>query len=71
MYKNRMVVNYDHDPLNPYHIYPSDTRDGWRAAITMESTTGGRMEIGKYFERMTRDMLYDLSRVVPLLPVPR
>ncbi len=69
-YKNRMVVNYDQDPINPYHIYPKDTRDGWRSAITMTYTTSGRMEIGKYFEKMTPDMLYDLSRAVPLLPTP-
>lgn len=69
-YKNRMVANYDHDPINPFHIYPQDTRDGWRAAITMTYTTSGRMEIGKYFEKMTGDMLFDLSRVVPLLSAP-
>ena len=69
-YKNRMVVNYDHDPINPYHIYPKDTRDGWRAALTMTYTTSGRMEIGKYFEKMASDMLFDLSRVVPLLSAP-
>jgi hypothetical protein len=69
-YKNRMVVNYDCDPINPYHIYPKDTRDGWRAAITMTYTTSGRMEIGKYFEKMTPDMLFDLSRAVPLLSAP-
>jgi hypothetical protein len=69
-YKNRMVANYDHDPINPFHIYPKDTRDGWRAALTMTYTTSGRMEIGKYFEKMTSDMLFDLSRVVPLLSAP-
>lgn len=69
-YKNRTVVNYDCDPINPYHIYPSGTEDGWRAAITMTYTTSGRMEIGKYFEKMTRDMIFDVSRAVPLLAAP-
>jgi hypothetical protein len=69
-YKNRVVANYDCDPINPYHVYPKDTRDGWQAAITMTCTTSGRMEIGKYFEKMTSDMLFDLSRAVPLLAAP-
>lgn len=69
-YKNRMVVNYDHDPINPYHVYPTNSRDGWRAAITMTATTSGRMEIGKYFEKMTGEMLHDLSRAIPLLDAP-
>ena len=65
-----MVVNYDCDPINPHHVYPRDTRDGWRAAITMTYTTSGRMEIGKYFEKMSTNMIFDLSRAVPLLPSP-
>ena len=65
-----MVANYDHDPINSFHVYPKDTRDGWRSALTMTFTTSGRMEIGKYFEKMTSDMLFDLSRVVPLLSSP-
>lgn len=69
-YKNRIVTNYDCDPINPYHVYPTNTEDGWRAAITMTCTTSGRMEIGKYFERMTKEMLFDLSRAVPLLSAP-
>ena len=69
-YKNRMVANYDCDPINPYHVYPKDTRDGWRAAITMTYTTSGRMEIGKYFEKMSTNMIFDLSRAVPLLAAP-
>ncbi len=69
-YKNRMVTNYDCDPINPDHVYPDKTRDGWRAALTMTYTTSGRLEIGKYFEKMSSDQLYDLSRVVPLLSAP-
>ncbi len=69
-YKNRMVANYDCDPINPYHAYPTTTRDGWRAALTMTYTTSGRLEIGKYFEKMDSTMLFDLSRCVPLLASP-
>ncbi len=69
-YKNRMVANYDHDPINPFHVYPANTADGWRAAISMTYTTSGRMEVGKYFEKMTKEMLFDLSRAVPLLAAP-
>lgn len=69
-YKNRMVANYDCDPINPFHAYPATSRDGWRAAITMTYTTSGRIEIGKYFERMDSNMLFDLSRAVPLSAAP-
>jgi len=66
-YKNRVVANYDHDPINPYHVYPKNSVDGWRAAITMTYLNSGRMEIGKYFGKMTEQHLYDLSRAMPLL----
>jgi hypothetical protein len=65
-----MVTNYDHDPINPFHVYPDKSRDGWQAAVTMTYTTSGRMEIGKYFEKMDSTMLFDLSRAVPLLDAP-
>ena len=66
-YKNRVVINYDHDPINPFHTYPYMSSDGWRTAITMTYLTSARMEIGKYFEEMTDEMLHDLSRAMPLL----
>ncbi|MFP5040883.1 hypothetical protein [Parasediminibacterium sp. JCM 36343] len=69
-YKNRVVTNYDCDPINPSHVYPTNTLDGWKAAITMTYTTSGRMEIGKYFEKMDSKMIYALSRAVPLLAAP-
>ncbi|OEK09649.1 hypothetical protein A8C32_13185 [Flavivirga aquatica] len=65
-YKNRVVTNYDHDPINPYHIYPANTDRGWQTAITMTYLTSGRLEVGKYLEEMTDKMRYDLSRAVPL-----
>jgi hypothetical protein len=61
-YKNRMVTNYDHDPVNPNHVYPKDSRDGWRAALTMTYITSGRLEIGRYISSMNEDVRYDLSR---------
>jgi hypothetical protein len=66
-YKNRVVANYDHDPINPYHTFPMDSRDGWRAALSLTYFNSGRMEIGKYFGEMTEQHLHDLSRTVPLL----
>jgi hypothetical protein len=48
-------------------VYPKDSVDGWRAAITMTYLNSGRMEIGKYFGKMTEQHLYDLSRAMPLL----
>ncbi len=69
-YKNRMVTNYDHDPVNPNHVYPNDSRDGWRAALTMTYITSGRLEIGRYISSMNDDVRYDLSRCLPLLSKP-
>jgi len=66
-YKNRVVSNYDHDPINPYHTFPMNADDGWRAALTLTYFNSARMEIGKYFGEMTDQHLYDLSRTVPLL----
>lgn len=66
-YKNRVVTNYDHDPINPFHTFPMESDDGWRAALTMTYFNSGRMEIGKYFGEMTELHLHDLSRTVPLL----
>ena len=66
-YKNRVVTNYDHDPINPYHTFPMKSDDGWRAALTLTYFNSGRMEIGKYFGEMSEQHLHDLSRAVPLL----
>ncbi len=70
-YKNRVVACYDHDPVNPFHTYPENSIDGWRAALTMASTTSGRLEIGKYFEAMSAEHLHALSRMVPLVRSPK
>ena len=69
-YKNRVVTNYDCDPINPDHVYPTKSEDGWKAALTMTFTTSGRLEIGKYFEKISSNNLYSLSRCVPLLEAP-
>lgn len=64
-YKNRVVVKYVNDVINPFHAFPANA-DGWRTAYTMSFWTNGRFEIGKYIEKMTKEMRYDLSRVLPL-----
>jgi hypothetical protein len=69
-YKNRMVTNYDHDPVNPNHVYPKDSRDGWRTALTITYITSGRQELGRYISSMNNDTRHDLSRCLPLLPTP-
>lgn len=66
-YKNRVVINYDNDPVNPCHTYPVKTKDGWRSALTLTFFNSARMEIGKYFGEMTKEQIHDLTRVVPLL----
>lgn len=70
-YKNRVAVNYDVDAKNPFDAFPSGTRDGVRAMFTMTYITSGRLEISKYFGRMTSEQLFDLSRIVPLHTAPQ
>ena len=65
-YKNRVVYHCDQDARNPYRAHPEPVRYAWQSMYTMTYVTSGRMEIGKYFHKMTPEMLYDLSRVVPL-----
>lgn len=70
-YKNRVVYHADQDARNPYRAIPRDKRYAWQAMYTMTYVTSGRMEIGKYFHKMSDEMLYDLSRVVPLHQNPQ
>lgn len=63
-YKSRVVVYYDKDAYNPFRIMP-DNIDGLRTMYTVGSLIYGRMELGKYFDKMTEQQLYVLSRVVP------
>lgn len=70
-YKNRVAVNYDIDAKNPFDAVPFGSRDGVQAMFTMTYITSGRLEISKYFGKMTPEQLYDLSRVVPLHSAPQ
>ena len=66
-YKNRVVYHCDQDARNPFRAHPRPLqRYAWQAMYTMTYVTSGRMEIGKYFHKMEPEMLYDLSRVIPL-----
>ncbi len=69
-YKNRKVVYYDLDAKNPFHAVPEGNRDGVRAMFTMVYVVSGRLELGKYFSKLTGDQIYDLSRVVPIHTSP-
>lgn len=69
-YKNRVVVKYVNDVINPEHAFPLN-QDGWRTMYTMSYLTNGRIEIGKYIEDMTDEMRHDLSRIVPLYTEPK
>ncbi|MCH6258197.1 hypothetical protein MLD52_16665 [Puniceicoccaceae bacterium K14] len=64
-YKNRTVVKYVNDVINPEHAFPHNS-DGWRTMFTMSYLTNGRVEIGKYIEDMSDEMRKDLTRVIPL-----
>jgi len=64
-YKNRVVTKYVNDVINPFHAFPLNN-DGWRTMYTMSYLTNGRIELGKYIEKMTNEMRHDLTRVVPL-----
>lgn len=70
-YKNRVVYHADQDARNPYRAHPEPVRYAWQAMYTMTYVTSGRMEIGKYFHKMSPEMLYDLSRVIPLHQTPQ
>jgi hypothetical protein len=70
-YKNRVVINYDVDAKNPFDGVPFGSRDGVQAMFTMTYVTSGRLEIAKYFGKMTAEQLYDISRVVPFHSTPQ
>lgn len=70
-YKNRVVYHCDQDARNPFRAHPQPVRYAWQSMYTMTYITSGRMEIGKYFHKMTDEMLYDLSRVIPLHQAPQ
>lgn len=64
-YKNRVVVNYDMDSKDPSDIKPLWKNDGIRSMLTMCYVTSGRFLLGRSFSQLSKQELYDLSRVFP------
>ncbi len=63
-YKNRKVVSYDMDAKNLLKVQPGN-RDGVRKLLTLMYTTCGRFLMANSFDRLSPDMLHDLSRIFP------
>jgi hypothetical protein len=63
-YKNRVILNYDMDGKNPFHVSPSN-RDGMRAMLTMSYVVSGSLIIVPSIGRWTDEMMYDISRIFP------
>lgn len=63
-YKNRLVVSYDMDAKNLLKVQPAN-RDGVRKMLTLMYTTCGRFLSANSFDRLTPDILHDLSRIFP------
>ncbi len=64
-YKNRVVIKYVVDVINPEHSFPYNA-DGSRAFYTMTYLTQARVEIGKYIDEMSEAHRYELTRITPL-----
>jgi hypothetical protein len=69
-YKNRVVVNYDMDSKNTEKLRMK-SRDYLRQMLTMAYVASGRLLLGNSFEKMTKEDLYDLSRVFPFHTQPK
>ena len=63
-YKNRVVLNYDLDGKNPFHVSPLN-RDGVRAMLTMSYVVSGTLIVVPSVGRWTTEMFYDLGRIYP------
>ncbi|MFO7616734.1 MAG: hypothetical protein R6V75_05740, partial [Bacteroidales bacterium] len=63
-YKNRQVVSYDMDAKNLLKVQPSN-RDGVRKMLTLMYATCGRFLMANSFDRLSPDLLHDLSRIFP------
>lgn len=64
-YKNRTVVNYDMDSKDPTDALPLAQNDGSRSLFTMCYVTSGRFLLGRSFNQLSKEQLYDMSRVLP------
>jgi hypothetical protein len=63
-YKNRRVVSYDMDAKNLLKAQPANT-DGVRKLLTLMYATCGRFLMANSFERLSPEMIHDLSRIFP------
>ena len=63
-YKNRKVVSFDMDAKNLLKAQPAGI-DGVRKLLTLMYTTCGRFLMANSFDRLSPEMLHDLSRVFP------
>jgi len=63
-YKNRKVISYDMDAKNLLKAQPAN-RDGARKLLTLMYTTCGRFLMANSFDRLTPELLHDLSRIFP------
>lgn len=64
-YKNRVVVNYDMDSKDPSDAFPLELHDGNRSLLTMCYVTSGRFLLGRSFNQLSKEQLYDMSRTFP------
>lgn len=63
-YKNRVVVSYDTDSKN-LAKFSKMGRDKLRQVLTMVYVTTGRFLMGNSFSLLSKEDIYDLSRVFP------
>lgn len=69
-YKNRVVINYDMDSKDPESCTPKN-EDGRRSMLTMCYVTSGRFLLAPSFLQLSKEQLYDLSRIFPYHSYPR
>lgn len=72
-YKNRVVFNYYPDGKSLFELktkkpLPTEYR---RTMLTLIGLLSGRLELGTSFGSMTKDMLYDVTRLYPVLEEPK
>lgn len=70
-YKNRVVVNYDMDSKDPSDALPLELQDGNRSLLTMCYVTNGRFLLGRSFSQLSKEQLYDMSRIFPYHTMPQ
>ena len=63
-YKNRKVVSYDMDAKNLLKAQPAGT-DGIRKLLTLMYTTCGRFLMANSFDRLSPELVHDLSCIFP------